>query len=301
MFDVLIVGAGPAGLTAGIYAARSNVSVAVIEGSSPGGQMVNTAHIENYPGFGKVDGPDLSFAMFQQAMDLGVEYVGANVLDIISHGEYFDVICSDENTYQGMTVIIATGTKHKVLGVPGEDRFSGYGISWCAICDGGFYKGKDVAVVGGGNSALEESIYLSGIASKVYLIHRRDEFRGEASLVEKVKRLPNIELVLSATIAEFIGDEKLRKVRVKSMKDNSEFFLDVEGCFEFVGQNPAVEVVKRYDILDEDGYILVDSNLETCVKRMFAAGDVIGKSIRQITTATSDGTIAALNACKYVK
>lgn len=301
MFDVLIIGAGPAGLTASIYAARSNVKVGIIEQASPGGQMVNTAFIENYPGYKKIDGPDLSFSMFQQATDLGVEYIGAEVTDIEKKEDIFVVTCSDGNIYESITLIVATGTKNKKLGVPGENKFEAYGISWCAICDGNFYKGKDVAVIGGGNSALEEAIYLSSIVRKVYIIHRRDEFRGEEKIVERLKNIENVEFILNSQVKEFIGDNKLRKLRIVNTKENKEFELEVEGCFEYVGQNPATDLVKKFDVLDNRGYILVDSNQETIIKGMFAAGDVIAKTIRQITTATNDGTIAALNACKYIE
>ena len=300
MYDVLIVGSGPAGMTAAIYAARVNLKVGIIEKSAPGGAMINTSKIENYPGYTNIDGASLSMNMFSQVMDLGIDYLGYDVLEIIKEDEVFKVVTGNE-IFESKTVIIATGTSHKKLGVKNEERFSGYGISWCAICDGNFYKGKDVAVIGGGNSALEEAIYLANLAKTVYVIHRRDEFRADNIIVSELKKKDNVVFVLNSVVKEFIGEEKLEKILLENTKDNSTSYIDVNGCFEYVGQEPASKLVKGFDVVDEKGYILVDGNFETKIKGLFAAGDIIKKEVRQIVTAVNDGAIAALNASRYCK
>lgn len=298
MYDILIVGAGPAGLTASIYAARNNKKVGIFEGNVPGGQVVVTAVVENYPGYGRIDGPDLAYAMFNQAMNLGVELIGSYVKQIKKTTEGFIVRTIDDDEYSGKVVIIATGTSQKRLGVKGEDELANKGISWCAICDGSLYKGKDVAVVGGGNSALEETIYLSNLANKVYLVHRRQSYRAESSIVEKVKKLANVEFVLDSVIEEFIGSDSLTGIKVKNLKTNDERVIEVSGCFEYIGQIPATDFVKELGITDDAGYIIVDHNFETKIENLYACGDVIVKQVRQIVTATNDGAIAALNAIK---
>ena len=300
MYDVLIVGSGPAGMTAAIYAARMNLKVCVLEKSAPGGAMVNTSKIENYPGYSSIDGATLSMNMFEQMMGLGIDFVGDDCQEIIKEGDTFKVVTSF-GSYESKTVIYATGTRHKKLNVTNEEKFSGYGISWCAVCDGSFYKEKEICVVGGGNSALEEAIYLANIANKVYLIHRRDSFRADPIIVNELKEKANVEFVLNSQIVEFIGDKKLEKVLVRNINTNEERLVEVEGCFEFVGQDPANEPLKNLDVVNEKGYVLVDSQLETKVKGLFAAGDIIDKDVRQIVTAVNDGAIAALGASRYCK
>jgi len=297
MYDILIVGAGPAGLTAAIYAARNNLKVGIFEGNVPGGQVVTTAVVENYPGYAKIDGPDLAYSMFDQAMKLGVELIGSNVEKIEINEDYFLVQSFDEE-FKGRVVIIATGTSQKRLGVKGESNFENRGISWCAICDGSLYKGKDVAVVGGGNSALDETIYLSNIVNKVYLIHRRQGFRADNKIVDKVKALRNVEFILDSVVEEFIGDKTLEKVRLINKMNNQERVIEVSGCFEYVGQIPATSFVQDLGITDEAGYVIVNEKFETKIENLFACGDVLVKNIRQIVTATSDGARAALNAIK---
>jgi len=299
MFDLLIVGAGPGGLTAAIYAARNNMKVGIFEKDVPGGTMVVTATVENYPGFKKIDGPGLSYAMFEQTMNLGVEYFGFNVKEIRKEKDHFVVVGDEE--VKAKSVIIASGTAHKKLNVPGEEKYSFKGISWCAICDGALYKGKEVAVIGGGNAAFEESIYLSNLASKVYLIHRREGFRAEGSIIDEVKRIKNIELVTNTVVKEFVGAETLGKIRLLNLQTNEESDLEVSGCFEFVGQIPATDFAKKLGITTDTGFIKVDENCETKVKGLFACGDVLDKQVRQIVTAVSDGAIAALNAIKYCR
>ncbi|HHZ17933.1 MAG TPA: thioredoxin-disulfide reductase [Acholeplasmataceae bacterium] len=298
MYDVVIVGAGPAGMTAAIYALRNNMRVALVEKNVPGGVVVTTAVVENYPGFAKIEGPSLAYAMFEQATSLGAEYIGATVNGISVHDGFFTVT-TDNESLRAKTVIIASGTAQKRLGVPGEDRYAGRGVSWCAICDGSLYKDEDVAVVGGGNSALDETIYLANLASKVYLIHRRDQFRAERSLVDRVRELKNVELVLNARVVEFFGADTLQGVTVENLETKEQRQLAVRACFEYIGTLPATDFVRDLGILAENGYIKVDKNCETAIKGLFACGDVIDKDVRQIATAVSDGAIAALNAIKY--
>ena len=248
MYDILIVGAGPAGLTAAIYALRNNKKVAIFEGNVPGGQVVTTAFVENYPGYEKIAGPDLAYAMFDQAMKLGVELIGSYVKEIKKEKDSFLVKTFDEEEFSGKIVIIATGTKQKRLEIPSEGKFVNKGISWCAICDGSLYKGKEVAVVGGGNSALEETIYLANLASRVYLIHRRNEFRAEKHIVDAVKKLSNVEFVLDSVIEEFRGTNFLESVVVRNLKTEEVKVLPVSACFEYIGQVPATDFLKDLNI-----------------------------------------------------
>ena len=295
MYDCVIVGAGASGLTAAIYLLRSNLKVAIVEESMPGGQVANTYTIENYPGFEKVDGVTLATNMYMQATNLGVEYFGESALEINKVDEGFEVKLASE-TLKARAVIVATGMKHRKLGIAKEDEFSGKGISWCAICDGNLYRGKEVAVVGGGNSALEESIYLAGIVNKVYLIHRRDEFRGDAMVVKKVKATPNIELVLNDQIVRLEGEKDLTGLTLKSGKK-----LQVEGLFEYIGFLPNSQLVTKFNITDEAGFIITDDNCQTAIPGLYAVGDVIQKTVRQIVTAVNDGAIAALNINKLCR
>ena len=302
MVDILIIGSGPSGMTCAIYGARMNLKVAIIERNAPGGQMVNTAKIENYPGFSSIDGATLSMNMYEQMTNFGVEFIGEEVEKIEKIDNKF-IVKTNYNVYEAKTVIIATGTKNRKLGVIGEDKFTGRGISWCAICDGSFYKGKEVIVVGGGNSALEEAIYLSSICKKVYIVHRRDEFRADKMIIENLEKCKNVSYLLSKTITEFASDngKNLTKVKLLNLKDNSEEWFNIDGVFEFVGQIPNSEIFKDLGIVNEAGYIEVDKNFETKIKGLFASGDIIDKGVRQIATAINDGAISALNASRYIK
>jgi thioredoxin reductase (NADPH) len=295
MYDCVIVGAGASGLTAAIYLLRSNLKVAIVEESMPGGQVANTYVIENYPGFEKVDGVTLATNMYMQATNLGVEYFADKALKINQTPNGFAVVLPD-NVLEAKTVIVATGMKHRKLGLAKEEALSGKGISWCAICDGNLYQGKDVAVVGGGNSALEESLYLANIVRHVYLIHRRDEFRADAMVVNKVKNTANIELLLNDEISELEGDDFLTGLVLKSGKQ-----INVDGLFEYIGFLPNSELVQKYHITDEAGFIITDENCETKIKGLFATGDIIQKKVRQIVTAVNDGAIAALSILKYCR
>ena len=219
-------------ISAAIYALRNDLKVGILEGDAPGGKMVYTATIENYPGYGAIDGPDLAYTMFNQIIDLGVDYIGFNATGIRKEDGYF-VVSGDEDL-KARTVIIATGTKNRKLEIPGEERFTNKGISWCAICDGALYRNKEVAVIGGGNSAFEESIYLSGVVKKVYLIHRRDEFRADKQIIEKGKSHGNVEMILNTVVLEFVGEEDQKKLILKNTKTGAVTELPVSGCFELL-------------------------------------------------------------------
>ena len=293
MYDIAIVGAGPAGLTAAIYAARANKSVIVFEALTCGGQIINTSHIDNYPVAPHITGLDFGKTLQKQAEDLGVEIEYDEITHINSADGAFSLTSEDEE-YQARSVIIATGTKPRKLDLVNEDDLVGRGVSYCATCDGGFYKGKAVAVNGGGNSALHEALYLSDICEKVYLIHRRDEFRADAALVDKVKAKDNIELVLNANIIKLNGEKHL-----ESIETDNGHTINVDGLFVSIGRIPnAAGLVDGLNLVDD--YIDSGEDCTTNIPGIFVAGDVRTKELRQLVTATSDGAIAATAAINFL-
>ena len=299
MYDIIIIGAGPAGLTAAIYASRAMKSVLIIEKEGFGGQIVLSPGVENYPGVqGSINGADLANTLVEKAIEFGAitefdEIVGIESIDggFMCHGYY--------GHYAGKAVIIAAGAHHRKLGLESEERLTGRGVSYCAVCDGAFFKGKPVAVIGGGSTALADALLLSDLAKKVYLIHRRDEFRGEAHVVERLRKKENVEFVLNAVPEEFVGESKLEALKVK-FKDGSERTLEVSGAFIAIGQTPSISEFKGMIELDESGYALSAEDCLTRTPGIFVAGDCRRKAVRQLTTATADGTVAALAACDYV-
>ena len=294
MYDIVIIGGGPAGLTAAIYGARANKKVLVIESTSCGGQIINTSHIENYPVAPHITGIDFGQTLEKQAEELGVEvqFDYAIHIDPIEGG--FNVT-TDDGKYSAKTVIIATGTTPRKLHLDNEDRFTGRGVSFCATCDGNFFKDQVVAVVGGGNSAAHEALYLSEIASKVYLIHRRNELRAADSLVEQLNEKGNIELILEANIAALMGEDKLEKIQLDTGRE-----LEVNGLFISIGRIPNAESLIDGLNFSEDKYIVADERCTTNIPGIFVAGDVRTKNLRQLVTATSDGAIAATAAINYM-
>lgn len=283
MYDVIIVGAGVSGLTASIYGIRAGKKVLVFEKSNYGGQIINASLVENYPGIDKISGYDLATNLYNQAINLGVEVKYEEVIKINSNE-----VITNNNKYLAKDIIIATGCNNKKLGLDNEDKLIGKGISYCATCDGNFYKGKVVAVVGGGNTALEDAIYLSKLASKVYLIHRRDTFRGEAKYVDELKNTSNVEILLNSSVTKINGDTKLDSILV----DDKE--LKVDGLFIAIGQIPNSSLVENILELDKYGYIKSDDT-KTNIDNIYVSGDVRSKEVRQLTTATSDGTISMMN------
>lgn len=297
MYDIAIIGAGPAGMTAAIYARRANKTVLIIEAKTYGGQIVNALDIENYPTAEHISGFDFATKMYEQVKKMGAEVVFTTAKKINDLGVVKEIV-TDGGTYTAKTVIIATGLENRPLGL-GEEKMIGRGISYCATCDGAFYKGKTVAVVGGGNTALSDVLVLADLAEKVYLIHRRTEFRGEARLVEQVKNRANVELVLDSEVEKLEGEKRLEAVEVKNKNGEVRRIL-VDGLFVAVGQMPKNENFADVIEVDEAGYILADESCETNVAGIFVAGDNRKKEVRQLVTATSDGAVAALKAVQYL-
>ena len=297
MYDIAIIGAGPAGMTAAIYARRANKTVLIIEAKTYGGQIVNALDIENYPTAEHISGFDFATKMYEQVKKMDAEVVFTTAKKINNLGVVKEIV-TDDGTYTAKTVIIATGLENRPLGL-GEEKMIGRGISYCATCDGAFYKGKTVAVVGGGNTALSDVLVLADLAEKVYLIHRRTEFRGEAKLVEQVKNRANVELVLNSEVEKLEGEKRLEAVEVKNKNGGVRRIL-VDGLFVAVGQMPKNENFADVIEVDEAGYILADESCETNVAGIFVAGDNRKKEVRQLVTATSDGAVAALKAVQYL-
>jgi thioredoxin reductase (NADPH) len=294
MYDIIIIGAGPAGLTASIYARRALKSVLVMEKANYGGQIVNSSNIENYPGEKSISGVDFANKLYEQAKALGIEFVTQKVIDIKNSNEYKEVITSN-NTYKCKSVIIATGSLNRKLDLDNEDKFIGKGVSYCATCDGTLFRGKDVAVVGGGNTALEDALYLSNLCNKVYLIHRRDSFRGDESTLEKLKNRDNIEILCNSVITKIMGNNVIESIELNNEKE-----INVSGLFIAIGRVPNNNFPSISLDLDENGYILSSEDCHTNIEGIFVAGDNRHKDLRQLVTATSDGAIAATEAIKYL-
>lgn len=292
IYDIAIIGEGPAGMTAAIYATRAGLSAIVLERMFPGGQMGETPEIDNYPGFESISGFELSDKMAQQAKNLGAEIRQCTVSDIdFSAGH--NVIRTNSGDIEAKTVILALGAAHRQLEVPGEDKFRGLGVSYCATCDGNFFRNREVCVVGGGNTALEDALYLSKICSKVYLIHRRNAFRGFETLVKKVSEQQNIELILESVVESINGEERVSSVTVRNVSNDKIETIPVSACFIAVGSKPNTEIVKGKINLSESDHILAGEDTKTNLDGVFAAGDVREKELYQIITACSDGAVAA--------
>ena len=298
MYDIIIIGGGPAGLTAALYAQRAGKTALVLEGSGFGGQIVYTSCVENYPGQKAMSGAEFADSLVEQVLAVGASVEFETAVEL-RDGDIKTVI-TDSNEYTAKSVIIAAGVKHRRLGLDGEDALIGSGISFCAVCDGAFYKGKRVAVVGGGNTAFEDALYLSDIAEKVYLIHRRDGFRAENRIVKRAQEKENIHFILDAAVTHVHGSPILDGIEVTNLKTGVKTLLDVNGLFVAIGQMPQNDIFKTVIELDENGYIRSGESCTTNVPGIFAAGDCRTKSFRQLTTAVSDGTVAALAACEYI-
>jgi len=301
IYDVAILGAGPAGMTAAVYTSRANLSTIMIERGVPGGQMVNTNEVENYPGFASILGPDLSNKMFEHAKKFGAEYAFGDVKRLIDGDEYKTIVTGNKE-YKARAVIIATGAEHKKLGIPGEEEYSGRGVSYCAVCDGAFFKDRELVVVGGGDSAVEEGIFLTRFAKKVTIVHRRDQLRAQKILQERAFANEKIDFIWSHTVKEIHGkDGKVNSVTLVSTKDGTEREFKTDGVFIYIGLVPLTKPFEHLGITNEDGWIITDEEMRTKIPGIFAAGDVRAKSLRQIVTATGDGSIAAQSAQEYVE
>ncbi|MBC1211337.1 thioredoxin-disulfide reductase [Listeria booriae] len=301
IYDVIIIGAGPAGMTAALYTSRADLDTLMIERGVPGGQMVNTADIENYPGFDSILGPDLSEKMFSGAKQFGAEYAYGDIKSV-ENGEEYKTVVAGSKTYKARSIIIATGAEHRKLGVEGEDPYSGRGVSYCAVCDGAFFKNRELIVVGGGDSAVEEGAYLTRYASKVTIIHRRDKLRAQQILQDRAFKNEKIEFVWNSTVEEILGDDmKVTGARLVSTIDGSTSEINADGAFIYVGLVPLSAAFKDLGILDAEGYVITNEEMETTIPGIFAAGDVRVKSLRQVVTATGDGGLAGQNAQKFVE
>lgn len=300
MYDIVIVGAGPAGLTAAIYARRAGKTVLLCEKETFGGQITFSPHVENYPGHAAISGNELASNMLTQAMDLGAETAFTEVSAVTVTADGF-AVTTDEGDVSAKAVILATGVKHRPLGVSGEDALVGGGISYCAVCDGAFFRSKTVAVVGGGDTALQDALYLADGCAKVYLVHRRDAFRGEAKLLARAEARENIEIVRSAVVSALHADgARLTGVTLTSTKDEGTRELALDGLFVAVGQIPKNAPFAALAELDDAGYIASGEACTTQTRGLFVAGDCRAKMVRQLTTATADGAVAAIAACEYI-
>jgi len=301
IYDVIILGAGPAGMTAAVYASRADLDTLMLERGVPGGQMADTEDVENYPGFENILGQELSTKMFDHAKKFGAVYAYGDVKNVIDHGDYKEVQAG-KKTYYAKTIIITTGAQYKKLGIPGENELTGRGVSYCAVCDGAFFKEKELVVIGGGDSAVEEGLYLTRFAKKVTVIHRRDELRAQKIIQDRAFANDKMEFIWD-TVVETINEEngKTGSVTMKNVKTGEKSEFKTDGVFIYIGMVPLSEPFKELGIVDEEGYVPSNEDMETSVPGIFAAGDIREKGLRQIVTATGDGSIAAEVAQKYIE
>ena len=301
-YDVIIVGAGPAGMTAAIYAARADMNVLLLDKLAPGGQIINTNEIQNYPGVGTINGAELAYQMFehtQQFDNIAFDY--GTVKSITDEGKVKRVLCEeDDKEFTAKAIILATGTRPRCLDIPGEDKFRGNGISWCAICDGAQYRDRDVVVIGGGNSAVEESIFLAGIVKSLTIVTMFD-LTADPMACDKLRARDHVTVYPYQDILEFTGDTKLTGVHFKSTKTGEENTVSCDGVFEYIGLTPTTEFLKDLGVLNQFGYVEVDEKMHTKTAGIYGAGDCVTKNLRQVITACADGAIAAQEASHYVQ
>jgi len=296
-FDCVVIGAGVAGMTSAIYLKRYNINVLLLEKSAPGGQITKTPKVENYPGFTSIDGASLALSIYEQVNNLGIEYRYGNVLKIENKEE--KIIYTETEEIHAKAVIIATGRKPRKLGLENENQLVGRGISWCATCDGMFYKDKEVAVVGGGNSALEESLFLSTICKKVHILYRGENLRADLSLQEKVKQISNIEIHYNTIVTKLNEENNVLK-EILVLENGAENKLSVDGMFIYIGFEPDTKIFEDLDIKLDNDYIVVNNHMETSLKGIFACGDIIKKDLYQLTTAIGEGSLAAYHVKNYL-
>lgn len=300
-YDVIILGGGPAGMTAAIYASRAGLKTAMLEKSAPGGKMIKTYEIQNWPGIKEIAGADLAYQMFEHSTHFNAEYLYGDVTEI-EDGDVKTVHCADGQIYTAKAVIIATGTQERLLNIPGEKEYTGKGVSYCAVCDGSFFKDQAVTVIGGGNSALEESLYLTQFASQVNVVIRRDVFRAEPIIQKQIEENDKITIIRKHVPVEILAEDgKVCAIVLKDVDTGQTQEVKTKAVFPYVGADPCTEFVKNLAILDERGYVLVNNRMETAVQGIFGAGDVTVKQLRQVVTAANDGAIAAQQAFHYIK
>ncbi|NQX83234.1 MAG: FAD-dependent oxidoreductase [Mycoplasmataceae bacterium] len=302
--DLVIIGAGPAGLTSAIYASRSGYKTIVIEKSAPGGKMNNTHKIDNYPGLEGKEGWEFSMSFSAQAKNFGAKIIGGDVVEIknLDSKDSKIVVLKNDIEYMCKTIIIATGLKPKKLEVVGYDKYFGKGISTCVVCDGAFYKGKDIAIIGGGNSAIEESLFVSDLVNKIYIINKFSEFNAEQITLNKLKGLKNIDFFYNTNVIKILGkNDKVSSIKIKNVNTKKEKEINISGIFTYIGWNAENFFIKDKEMLDKNGLLIIDKeNMQTKYKGVFAAGDIVSKQFKQVTIATSEGTKSALEAVKYM-
>ena len=299
-YDVVVIGSGPGGMTAALYAARANLNVAMLDRGIYGGQMNNTDDIENYPGFTTIKGPELGEKMYQGTVKAGVNFVYGDVQNVTVDDQQMKHIQTDSDELVASALIIATGSNNRKLGVPGEEKFSGKGVSYCAVCDGSFFKGKNVTVVGGGDSAISEGLYLANVTDGVNVIHRRDQLRAQKVLQNRAFDNDKIDFTWNTSVTEILGDENhVTGVKIHNNQVGDDTTLDTDGVFVYVGNFPNSQIFNNLNITDQAGWIITNDQMETTIPGIYAIGDVRQKQLRQITTAVGDGGIAGQNAFEY--
>lgn len=298
--DVLVVGAGPGGLTAAQYASRANLKTVIVEQGAPGGELLNTADVENYPGFTKISGPELATKIYDSSMCFGAQSVSGHVADIVCEGAY-KIVTVGDTTYRAKAVIIATGATHRELGLESEKRLTGKGVSYCAVCDGFFFRNRDVVVVGGGDSAVEEGTFLTQFVNKVTLIHRRDQLRAQQILQDRLFANEKVEVIWNSEVKEIKGDQSVSSVLIENTETGEQSEIPAEGVFIYVGMVPNSQMVAQLGVTNEEGWIVTNERMETTVPGLFAVGDVRLKHLRQIATAVGDGSIAGQAAYEYLQ
>lgn len=300
-YDFIIIGAGPAGMTAAIYASRAGLKTAMIESGAPGGKLLKTNEISNWPGIKTEPGSQLAMDMFEHSTSFGAVYEYGNVVEIKTDEENpasdKQIICEDGTIFQAPAVLVATGTKERLMGIPGENKNIGRGLSYCAVCDGAFFRNQEVAVIGGGNSALEEAVYLTHFASKVYILMRRNVFRADKIAVDAAMANPKIEIIQNVVPTEILDDgQHVNGLKIADVTTKEEQILPVSGIFPYIGADPVTGFLKHLDILNPQGYMIVNASMETKIPLLYGAGDVCQKGLRQVVTAVNDGAIAAQDA-----
>lgn len=300
IYDVIVIGSGPGGMTAALYGSRSDLSTLIIERGAPGGQLINTAEVENYAGFKSIKGPELASNMYEGATQFGAEYTFGDVREILDGKEYKEIITSNK-IFKARAVVIATGAEHKKLGIPGENELNGRGVSYCAVCDGAFFRDRPLVVVGGGDSAVEEGTYLTQFASDVTIVHRRDELRAQQILQDRAFNNDKVSFIWDSVVEEVEGENNVQGLQLRNVKTDEVSELAADGVFVYIGLLPNTNAFLDLGITDQEGWIETDEHMQTSVPGIFAVGDVRQTVLRQVATAVGDGSIAGDAAYKYVE
>ena len=300
IYDLVVIGSGPGGMTAALYGSRSDLSTLIIERGAPGGQLINTAEVENYAGFKSIKGPELASNMYEGATQFGAEYTFGDVREIIDGKEYKRIVTSNK-IFKARSVVIATGAEHKKLGIPGENELNGRGVSYCAVCDGAFFRDRPLVVVGGGDSAVEEGTYLTQFASDVTIVHRRDELRAQSILQDRAFKNDKVNFVWDSVVEKIEGENNVQNLQIRNVKTGEVSDLGADGVFIYIGLLPNTDPFLDLGITDQEGWIETDENMQTSVPGIFAVGDVRQTVLRQVATAVGDGSIAGDAAYKYVE